>query len=289
MYEPNDTTDPHPMTRPLAALVLAALAMHAAAEEAWHECDCTAAGADKRCDHYAELCAQSNAVESARASVIAAGEPRTWLVRAGDINSGTVEAANVDDALEQVASRLYMPDYAENGQAWARLWFYCELTDEAEIRTVWIGDPQPREWTVLVNGHDHSPVTASTAAEALELARARLDIANLKGIRGAMWVNLHVHCDHPAEDATKTIQIDQPEPACHARDGHEWRSPHSVVGGDPASAVLRVGGAVITSSACPRCGCGRKVAEYPADDAGERPGQRVTEYTPGRYASRASN
>jgi len=142
MSTTNDTTDHNPMTRPLAALLIAALAMHAAAEEAWHECDCTALGGDQECDHYLELCAQDAALDAARAHVIEAGEVRDWKVSlgsSGNTDTAYVQAENIDGALARVKARLSLADYVSPGESWVKLWFYCDLTHETAARIVWIG------------------------------------------------------------------------------------------------------------------------------------------------------
>lgn len=141
MSDTHDNIDPNPMTRPLAALLIAALAMHAAAEEAWHECDCTALGGDQECDHYLALCAQDSAVDAATAAVIEADEPREWKVSVDAAETAYVQAPNIDAALERIKERMQLDYYAKPGENSVKLWFFCELTHEAGDRLVWIGRP----------------------------------------------------------------------------------------------------------------------------------------------------
>ena len=122
-----------PMTGPLAAVLIAALALHAIAEEAWHECDCNAAGSDPQCDHYVEMCAKADAVDAARLAIIAANEPRAWDVSANSLSYVTVEAGNVEEAYTKAAPLL-----AQGNVGYVNAWAFCELTGEIDDRSLYL-------------------------------------------------------------------------------------------------------------------------------------------------------
>lgn len=78
-----------------------------------------------------------------------------------------------------------------------------------------------------------------------------------------------------------TVRIDPEEPECSATDGHDWRSPHSVVGGVKENpGVWGHGGGVIITEVCRHCGVYRVTDTWATrPDTGDQ-GLRSVEYRP---------
>lgn len=65
-----------------------------------------------------------------------------------------------------------------------------------------------------------------------------------------------------------TIAIDPEEPDCTDEDGHDWRSPHEVIGGiEDNPGVWQHAGGVIIREVCAHCGCYRVTDTWATDPA----------------------
>jgi hypothetical protein len=79
------------------------------------------------------------------------------------------------------------------------------------------------------------------------------------------------------------VTFDPDEPDCIDSNGHDWQSPHYLVGGLLENPGVECnGGGVIIKEACVRCGCGRTTDTWAQDLT---TGGRFTEvwYSPGEY------
>jgi hypothetical protein len=81
-----------------------------------------------------------------------------------------------------------------------------------------------------------------------------------------------------------TITLHQPEPDCIDDDGHDWQSPHAIVGGiEENPGVWGNGGGVIIHEVCMRCACGRTTDTWAQDPSNGVQGLRSVSYSPGEY------
>jgi hypothetical protein len=81
------------------------------------------------------------------------------------------------------------------------------------------------------------------------------------------------------EEECATVQLDPEEPDCTDADGHDWQSPHEVVGGLKENPGVRGhGGGVIVTEVCAHCGMYRITDTWgQRPDTGEQ-GLTVLEY-----------
>lgn len=82
---------------------------------------------------------------------------------------------------------------------------------------------------------------------------------------GTLWIEVSIQRFVESEDGENwedvddvTITIEPPEPKCSDKRGHDWQSPHSLLGGlEENPGVWGHGGGVIINEVCVRCGCGK--------------------------------
>jgi hypothetical protein len=87
-----------------------------------------------------------------------------------------------------------------------------------------------------------------------------------------------------------SITIEAEEPTCDHADGHDWQSPHAIVGGlQENPGVWGHGGGVLIYQCCMRCGCGRVTDTWAQNPANGEQGLRSVEYTPGEYADKLAS
>lgn len=144
---------------------------------------------------------------------------------------------------------------------------------------------EPRTWILREEGEDYSEIEASSAEEALEEARGNVDRANYSDAEGTIWIDFSVRCEETGEEASGTERLDEDEPECEDGEGHDWQSPHEILGGIKENpGVWGKGGGVIVHECCIRCGCARITdtwAQRP--DTGEQ-GLTSVSYEAGKYA-----
>lgn len=102
-----------------------------------------------------------------------------------------------------------------------------------------------------------------------------------------VWVLPHDQEGEPDDDEAErvTVALDQPEPRCVSPDGHDWRSPHWLVGGLEENPGVwgKDGMGVLINEACLRCGCLRRTdTGAQRHDTGARGFREVT-YDPAHY------
>lgn len=114
----------------------------------------------------------------------------------------------------------------------------------------------PAEWLVTQD-EDQYLREAWTLAGALDQA---VDGVNASGYarETTTWVDVRVTHDITGQSAKETVAVDPDEPECQSHLGHDWQSPHALVGGDPADpGVFGSGGGVKITQVCLHCYCGR--------------------------------
>ncbi len=80
------------------------------------------------------------------------------------------------------------------------------------------------------------------------------------------------------------VAIEPDEPECIDDDGHDWRSPLALVGGDPDNpGVWGHGGGVVTRECCVRCGYGKVTDTWARDPVDGEEGLRSVSYDLGAY------
>lgn len=77
------------------------------------------------------------------------------------------------------------------------------------------------------------------------------------------------------------IAIEPKEPKCSHTDGHDWQSPHEIVGGVKENpGVWGHAGGVVIKEICVRCGCGRTTDTWAQDPADGEQGLTSISYQP---------
>lgn len=96
---------------------------------------------------------------------------------------------------------------------------------------------------------------------------------------GTVWIHVGiVPVDAPEDPRSVTITIHPPEPKCTAAE-HDWRSPHSVVGGlHENPGVVGHGGGVVITEVCAHCGAYRITDTWAQDRETGEEGLRSVAY-----------
>ena len=97
------------------------------------------------------------------------------------------------------------------------------------------------------------------------------------------WAHIHVEDPDGCVEVVR-VPVHPEEPRCTSADGHDWQTPHDLVGGSPENpGVYGSGGGVKLHEACVRCGCGRVTDTWATDPADGRQGLEAITYEPHRY------
>lgn len=142
-----------------------------------------------------------------------------------------------------------------------------------------------RDWQLREDGHHYDTIAADSATEALAVAEENVDRSNYNNVDGTIWIDVRVYCPETGEEAKSTVTLEAPEPDCVDSNGHDWQSPHALVGGIESNpGVWGHGGGVIIHEVCLNCGCSRHTdtwAQRP--DTGEQ-GLRSVSYEPEAFS-----
>lgn len=158
------------------------------------------------------------------------------------------------------------------------------LTDEE-----WDARHWPRSFTVSIDNDGGSEVIeAESLEDAREQAREFARDGDYGDVESTIWVDWTLSAKdkhgNDKEVASGTVAIDPTEPECGHAEGHDWRSPYSLLGGLKENpGVWGHGGGVIIHEVCVRCGCERVTdtwAQRP--DNGEQ-GLRSVRYEEGAH------
>lgn len=143
-----------------------------------------------------------------------------------------------------------------------------------------------RTWELREDGNHYTTIEAATAEEALDEARSNVDRSNYHECEGTLYIDVRVDAeDDDTVSASDTVTLEPEEPECSHEDGHDWQSPHEIVGGlreNPG--VQGHGGGVIIQEVCMHCGCGRTTDTWAQRPDTGRQGLREVSYEPGQYA-----
>lgn len=108
---------------------------------------------------------------------------------------------------------------------------------------------------------EESGYTENLQAAALEDARreARALLAEgdwgQSGLKKTTYVEARIFDTDGQRAATVQVRLDPPEPECESEDGHDWQTPHEVVGGvEENPGVWGKGGGIIATEVCSHCG-----------------------------------
>jgi hypothetical protein len=164
--------------------------------------------------------------------------------------------------------------------------FQQVLTTEADVdaaRRELAHSDEPRTWHLREDGYEYDTVEASSAVQALKVARKNVDRANYDMSYGTLWINVSVHCQETDEEAEERVVLAPEEPEC-IRDEHDWQSPIELVGGiEENPGVFGHGGGVIINEVCLHCGCARITDTWAQDRTTGEQGLRSVEYEEGKY------
>lgn len=95
-------------------------------------------------------------------------------------------------------------------------------------------------------------------------------------------------CDEHGDDEWVTITVPAEDPDCDVEGGHDWQSPHQVVGGIKENPGVSVhGGGVIITEVCSRCGIYRITDTWAQNPSTGEQGLESVEFRASDAASRA--
>lgn len=81
------------------------------------------------------------------------------------------------------------------------------------------------------------------------------------------------------------VAVEAPVPACAGDGGHDWQSPHEIVGGIRENpGVWGSGGGVKMTRVCMRCGCGKHTDTWAQDPVDGEQGLTSVRYEAGEFA-----
>jgi hypothetical protein len=87
------------------------------------------------------------------------------------------------------------------------------------------------------------------------------------------------------DEDTHLITLETEEPDCSHEEGHDWQSPHEIVGGIKENpGVWGNGGGVIIHECCMHCGCARITDTWAQNPDGGEQGLRSVSYELRKYA-----
>jgi hypothetical protein len=140
---------------------------------------------------------------------------------------------------------------------------------------------------MLYHADDGHAEIAIEAASAQAAAQEYVDTGDWGPIDETTWIDVRVW---PADGERRdgeviTIELEPDDPACTHDDGHDWQSPHEIVGGISENpGCWGHGGGVIIEEVCLHCGCARTTDTWAQRrDTGEQ-GLRSLRYEAGKYA-----
>lgn len=190
----------------------------------------------------------------------------------------SLEAAEANDDLCDV-------DRGADVRAWEAAVSTFEETLETVQRAL-AGSDCPRKWELREGGYPYDTVTATSPEAALEVARGNVDRSNYSDCKGTLWIDVRVACEETGETDSDSVTLHEEEPDCADDEVHDWRSPHSLVGGlEENPGVHGHGGGVIITEVCRHCGCKRVTDTWAQNrDTGEQ-GLESVEYEEDAYTS----
>ena len=149
----------------------------------------------------------------------------------------------------------------------------------------------PHEWHAD-DGHCEITVKCNSGEAA---AQEYVSGGDWGDVDTTIWIRVHVWQSATtatgiivrANEETWRVALDPDEPTCTSEKGHNWRSPHEIVGGlENNPGVWGNGGGVKIYECCTRCGCERLTDTWAQDrDTGEQ-GLEAVSYTPRKYAAK---
>lgn len=138
----------------------------------------------------------------------------------------------------------------------------------------------------ITDGYTSETITADSLEDALQEAKEWVEAGDYSGAEKTIWVDVRVTQVGDADECdSATVQIDPTEPPCTSRDGHDWQSPHGIVGGITDNpGIWGHGGGVTIAECCMRCGARRDTDTWATrDDTGESGMTSVSYEEPGHY------
>lgn len=147
--------------------------------------------------------------------------------------------------------------------------------------------------TPVVADDGNAPVEYDADTDPADAARQYVDDGDWGTIESTTWVHVStwrvgIDADGDETDVGEgrhTITLEPEEPDCLDGEGHIWKTPIEIVGGIKENpGVWGIGGGVICSAVCVRCGCTRTEDSWATDPSNGTQGHSSTSYEEGGYA-----
>jgi hypothetical protein len=172
-------------------------------------------------------------------------------------------------------------------------WCYCVYVSTADTTTE---EMTMTSYSVQVsdgNGDDTFEIETETQEQAETIAQQKANEWLETGDWDTSGGTLYLHARWSLMDAdgkevadgSASATIQPSEPKCTSREGHDWQSPHGIVGGIKENpGVWGHGGGVKITEVCLRCGCGRHTDTWAQDPTTGKQGLESVSYEAGEFA-----
>lgn len=195
--------------------------------------------------------------------------------------SAAMFATLPDDAAPDAPNEELRKQWRTYSSAWGVAWAAYREPFETAVKTAraaLAASDEPREYTIRwLDGSSVHETIVSTPSEVEAEVTRRAESGDYGDDGTVTYVDVAWSCIDGTDDQT-TITIDVPEPDCDNDNGHDWRSPYSVLGGLKENpGVWGNGGGTISKEVCAHCGAYRVTDTWAQrHDTGE---QGLTEVT----------
>ena len=189
----------------------------------------------------------------------------------------TIEATN-ESISEAIKAGVTSPELVDSWLGTA-----AELVEDAVVINL-------TTWGARDSGGGEIEVECDTAQEA---AQEFVDGGEWGENKETFWVNVRVWRNGvnargaivAVDEETITIEVAPIEPECSHEDGHDWQSPHSIVGGCKENpGVYGSGGGVIITQVCMHCGCGQHTDTWAQNSENGQQGLTSVKYVLGEFS-----
>ena len=140
-------------------------------------------------------------------------------------------------------------------------------------------------YTIREEDYDFATIEADDGEKALDVAEVKYAASgDYDTSDGTVWVRWYAVDEDDEVEASRSIQIDPPEPECLRGESHDWQAPYEIVGGLKENPGVRGhGGGVFIQEVCMHCGTERVIDTWAQDPSTGEQGFRSVAYEVRKY------
>jgi hypothetical protein len=158
--------------------------------------------------------------------------------------------------------------------------------------TLEVGDEmtatKTHEYEIWEDSGAEETIEAESMEDALEQAEKWASEGEVDTSEGTVYGTVYVRDTLTDEQEDATVTFEPAEPECTHDEGHDWQTPHEILGGiEENPGCWGHGGGVKYTEVCMRCGCGKHVDTWAQNSSTGEQGLTSTSYTEGEYADAA--